>query len=81
MKETNVTSIQPLSWITSGVGQCMQWILASLLLFLGSIDIVAQTLPGPNCSDLNASIDQNGYARVQLYEMLTNVPAEQVLTL
>ncbi|MBK8502766.1 MAG: hypothetical protein IPL46_11405 [Saprospiraceae bacterium] len=74
MKETNVTSIQPLSWITSGVGQCMQWMLAGLVLFLGSVDMAAQTLPGPNCSDLNASIDRNGYARVQILELLTNEP-------
>ena len=58
MKKTNVTSIQPLSWIPSKVGQCMQWTLASLMLFFVTTSSVAQI--GPNCTDVNASLDVNG---------------------
>ena len=69
MNKTNVTSIQPLSWIPSRVGQCMQWMLAGLMLFLTTTSSVAQ---GPNCTDVNASIDFNGYANIAVSEFVTN---------
>ncbi len=71
MKETNVTSIQPSGWIPSKVGQCMQWVLASLLLFFGSVSAFAQNA-GPNCTDINAAIGADGYINVAVEEFVTN---------
>ncbi len=77
MKKTNVTSIQPSSWIPSVVGQCMQWVLAGLLLFVGTTVSLAQS--SPNCTNINASIDANGYAVVEVGEFVTNCAAAEPL--
>ena len=71
MKKTNVTSIQPLSWITSGVRQCMQWMLAGLVLFLGTTSSMAQAA-SPNCTDVNASLRADGTISVMISEFVTN---------
>ncbi len=71
MKETNVTSIQPSSWIPSKVGQCVQWALASVLLFFGAVSTMAQTA-GPNCTNINAALDANGDINVAGGEFVTN---------
>ena len=69
MKKTNVTSIQPSSWITSRGGQYMQWVLTSLLLLFGVNVSMAQ---GPNCTDINASLQADGYVEVLVGEFVTN---------
>ncbi|MCB0665609.1 MAG: hypothetical protein KDC80_07290, partial [Saprospiraceae bacterium] len=71
MKKTNVTSIQPLSWITSGVRQCMQWMLAGLMLLFATASVTAQTA-SPNCTDVNASLQANGFISVAISEFVTN---------
>jgi hypothetical protein len=78
MKKTNVTSIQPLSWITSGVRQCMQWMLSGLMLFLVTTSGAAQAV-GPNCTDVNASVNFKGNAYIAVGEFVTNCPSAEPL--
>ncbi len=60
MKKTKVT------FITSR-GQC---ILVGLLLLFGAVGLQAQV--GPNCTNINASIDEDGYATILVSEFVTN---------
>jgi hypothetical protein len=48
----------------------MQWVLASLLLFFGAVSASAQA--GPNCTNINAALDENGNVNVDVQEFVTN---------